>query len=424
MKTLLTGIDPGNITTKVSYLNHSGNIESFTIPTVIAPAPNVAIAYNNQVDYQDDVIEDFIHIQVNSSAMDKDENNRSWYVGESAKTSSDKMQPAISSNGDAEDKFTDKNREIFILPILAGIAVSALKNGYDNVVAPLSTGIPSKSYLKHEQSLKQRFIGVHTITFIDGLYANKTVSITINDDDAQIHAESVTTAVALMYDIVENDLMETDLRSKLLGKTYTVADLGAGTSDYAVFDENGLNKVMTRRFAEENEGELSRIGTNTYIDAMIDSVYNDPAFEKNRKTIERLSNVDSRKPSELTSREIFMKNIIKPAILEAIKLNKRPKFTFSWARVKDVDITDYVLNQMKEYAETQSSNIDAAWITANTDYMVAVGGGVLFGYYGGLNQLQKEDVIIPDLIDSQFFTSKAYLIVNYLTSMEKSGINA
>ncbi|QVY63928.1 hypothetical protein [Cytobacillus gottheilii] len=415
---LLTGIDPGNITTKVSYLDESGKTENFTIPTVIAPAPAHAVAYNQQVDKNDKTnIEDFIHIRVDSAAMDKDENNRSWYVGENAKKSPDKVQPSISQNGDAEDKFSDSNRKVFVLPVLAGIAVSALKVSKRKVIAPLSTGIPSKGYLKHEQTLKQRFVGEHTITFIDGPYAGETVLIIIKDEEAQIHAESVTTAIALMYDIENGELVETELKNKLDGTTYVISDLGAGTSDYAVFNETGLDKVMTRRFAEDNQGEMSRIGTNSYIDRIIEAVYNDPAFEQQRSVIEKTKD-DSRKPAELTSREIFMKKLIKPVIEESIRKGTAPKFTYSWARTKNVDITQHVLKEMKNYAELQSSNIELAWTMANTDHVVAVGGGVLFGHYGGLNGLEEKEVIIPDLLESQYFTSKAYLIVSYLMRLQ------
>ncbi|MDP4084714.1 MAG: hypothetical protein Q8934_08885 [Bacillota bacterium] len=415
---LMTGIDPGNITTKVSFLNVVGNIENFTIPTVIASAPESAVSYSQQVDNQEDVqIEDYIHIRVDSPAVDKDENNKSWYVGESAKKSTNKLQPNVSENGDAEEKFTDKNRKIFVLPVLSGIAVSALKAGKRHVIAPLSTGIPSKGYLKHEQTLKQRFVGEHRITFIDGPYAGETVIIEIKEDDAQIHAESVTTAIALMYDIENGELLETELKEKLAGKTYTISDLGAGTSDYAVFNENGLDKVMTRRFAEENEGEMSRIGTNPYIDRIIDAVYHDPKFEQQRAIVERLQD-ESRKPSELTSREIFMKKVVKPAIDKAFETNKNPVFKYSWARTKDVDITKHVLSEIKKYAELQIGNIDAAWVMANTDYIIAVGGGVLFGHFGGLQNLVENEVIIPDLLQSQYFTSKAYLIVSYLMNLQ------
>jgi plasmid segregation protein ParM len=423
MNKLLTGIDAGNISTKVSFLNTKGNIESFAIPTVIAPAPASAVAYNNQVDKREDVqIEDYLHIRVNSSAMDKDDNNRAWYVGESANKSTDKMQPSIDENGDAEDKFSDKNREVFVLPVLAGIAVSALKSDKTHVVAPLSIGIPSKSYLKYEQTLKQRFIGKHLITFIDGQFTDQTVTIEIHEDDAQIHAESVTTAMALMYDIKDGDLMETELSQKLEGKTYTVADLGAGTSDYAVFTENELDKVMTRRFAEENEGELSRVGTNTYIEDIIEAIYNDPAFDRNRELVERSKEPEKVRPAELTSREIFMKKIIKPVVEEALLSGKKPNFEYTWARAKNVPITKYIVDEMEKYAEKQMNNIETAWITANTDCIIAVGGGVLFGYFGGLSKLQDDEVIIPDLLESQYFTSKAYLIVNFLMNMQSQDL--
>lgn len=421
-KKLITGIDPGNITTKISYINVLGNLEDFYIPTVISKAPEISVSYG-QNDYNAkteeerfELLENNIHIRVKSSALDQDENNQTWYVGELAKGEPHRIQPAMLDNGDAEEKFSDNNRKLFILPVLAGMAIAAIRNGERFVSAPLSTGLPSGNYLKKEQSLKQRFIGKHVITFIDGPFSDEIVTIQINDDEAQIHAESVTTALALKYSIQKNELVKTPLDQQLNNDTYTIADLGAGTSDYAVFNEKGLDKVMTRFFAEKRE---NRLGTNIYIDKILENIYNDASFESQREVIEKL-NDESRKPAELTSREIFMKKIVKPSIEKAIETNKDPKFTFSWARSKDVDVTSYVLEQMQAYAEQQLLNLESAWLTANTSHLVAVGGGVLFGYFGGLKKLEEKGIIIPDLKESQYFTSRSYCIANYLMSTVNS----
>jgi|GEM_PF-1722636 len=424
---VFTGIDPGNITTKISFLNNEGNPDSFNIPTVIAKAPETAVNYNQQFDKSNtQLVEDYIHIRVKSKALGSDESNKTYYVGEIAKNSSDKIQPKMLENGDSEDKFTDNNSKVFILPILAGMAIAAIKNNQRNVIAPLSTGMPSKTYLKHEQSLKERFKGTHIITFIDGPYADQEVKIEILPNQAQIHAESVTTAIALKYDVQSFQIVETELKDKLHNKTYAISDLGAGTSDNAVFNVDGLDKVMTRILAESDN--LSRVGTNSYIDRIIDAVYNDPAFTTQREIIEQNNDVKL-KPSELTSREIFMKKIIKPVIDKVLgllkldptikdeQLKEELKFHFSWARSRNIDITEHVMKEMTTYAEKQLLNIESVWVNANTDYMLVVGGGLLFGYFGGLNKLEKRDILIPDLSDSQYFNSKAYLIINYLTNM-------
>lgn len=423
---LFTGIDPGNITTKISFLNNSGNPESFNIPTVISDAPATAVNYNSEFDKSNSkLVEDYIHIRVQSDALGKDQSNKTFYVGEIAKNSSEKEQPKMLENGNSEDKFTDSNSKVFILPVLAGMAIAAIKNGQRNVIAPLSTGMPSKSYLKHEQSLKQRFIGKHIITFIDGPYVNQEVQIDILPNQAQIHAESVTTAIALKYDVKDFHIVETQLKETLNDKTYAIADLGAGTSDYAVFNVDGLDKVMTRIFAEGNSSKLSRVATNGYIDRIIDAVYNDASFASQRAIIEQIGD-ESRKPSELTSREIFMKKIIKPVVDNVLALQKQDpnvqiedvlKFQFTWTSAKNIDITDHVTNEMKAYAEEQLLNVELAWISANTDYILVVGGGLLFGYFGGLDKLKEKGVLIPNLLDSQYFNSKAYLIINYLTNM-------
>ncbi|KEK11059.1 hypothetical protein EP18_13875 [Lysinibacillus sphaericus] len=417
--TLTAGKDPGNISTKISFINKDGNIDNFEIATVIAEAPATAVNYGGGVDGNTEIpAEDYIHARINSGSLDRSENNLTWFVGELAKNAENKVQPHVEDET-ADAKFSDDNRALFIIPVLTGMAIAALKNDETIVNVPLSIGVPSENYLKQEQSLKSRFIGQHKIDFIDGPYANKSVEINIEEDTAQIHAESVTTALALQYDIEENVLVENKFFEPIKGQTYTVADLGAGTNDYAVFNQSGLDKVLTRQFT--NNGSA---GTNVYIDRIINDVYNDEAFSKQREIIEKQNNIKL-KPAELTSRETFMKKIVKPVIKKVVNFetgeinNEEVKFTFSWANQKNVDITKHVKKHMTDYANTQIEALQGAWLNANTDHMIAVGGGVLFGYLGGLNKLKDEGIKVPDLKTSQYFTSKSYTIAAYLMNLSK-----
>lgn len=414
-KTLIIGKDSGSISTKITFLNNDGEFENFEIPTVISKAPEVALDYGGNFNSDDMAIEDYLHLRISSNSLDKDANNLTWYVGELAKNMPNKIQPAV-EDGRTEEKFSDDNRSLFIIPILTGMAVAALKNGEKVVNVPLSFGIPSESYLKSEQSLKSRFYGKHLITFVDGIHAGETVEIIIDEKTAQVHAESVTTALALKFTIKKNELVpnksfagvkETD--------SYVVADLGAGTDDYAVFEGNQLDKTLTRNFAKDKS-----IGTNAFIDNIIEDVTNDTAFEALKSHIEAKGDL-SLLPATLSSRETFMKKIVKPVmkdVLEGKIKKEKVKFMFSWANKKNVDITEHVLKHMKAYADAQLINLKETYMTASTDHMIVVGGGVLFGYLGGLDKLEDEGFIIADLENSQYFTSKSYAIAAYLKNLE------
>lgn len=417
---LIIGKDAGNISTKITYINSSGELVNFTIPTVIAKAPETAVHYGGDIEVTDVSLEDYLHVRVNSNSLDKTDNNQSWFVGDLAKDDQNKIQPVV-EDGAAEDKFSENNRKLFIIPVLTGIAVAALENGLKNVEVPLSIGLPSETYLKQEQILKQRFLGTHTITFVDGAYRNETVQIHIAPETAQIHAEAVTTVLALRLDVKKNKLVKNPLFDNLNGKPYILSDLGAGTNDSSAFDANGLNKVITRQFAAK-QGK----GTNLYIDAILEEIIQLDEFKMQREMMG--DSLSGNKSPELSSRETFMKNIIKPTVEKVVNAELKQeevKFKISWGAKRNVDITEIVLKHMKAYADEQIKILHSLWNIFDAEASIVVGGGVLFGYLGGLNNLEEQGFTLPDLANSQYFTSKSYAIAAYiLNNAAKNSVKA
>lgn len=413
LNTLLSGIDPGNTSTKTSFLNKEGNMEDFAISTIIAPAPTQAVEMkDNHKDKKEVAIEEFLHIRLTTNSLYGEEKDHTWYVGEYAKNKTGARQPNLNSEGESEEKFSDKNKALFVVPTLTSLAVAALKAGKDKVEVPLSIGVPVDSYKLKQQSLIEMFIGNHEVIFLDGPYANHKIEIVIKDGEIQV--EGVTTSIALEFSIENGECVETEI-GKEIGENYALGDLGAGTTDIAVFTENGIEKSQTKN---------TYIGTNKYIDSILDEIANLEVFAE----VKERRKASGKKGAELLpypSREKFVNDIIKPEIeryIDAVENNEQyeMKFKVSWGWKKNVDITEIVVKHITQYAQAQKDSLLVTYSDLEVDAFVLVGGGVLFGYAGGLRDLAEDyGMKFPSLKDSQYFTSRAYLIANYLNQLEK-----
>ncbi len=406
---LLTGIDPGNITTKVSYLDETGNIKDFAISTIIAPAPTRAIALkeHRSVDLP---IEEFLHVRIATDSLDGEDKDSAWYVGEYAKNKEHSRQPKIDQNGESEEKFTEQNKAIFVIPSLTAIAIAGVKTDKTEVEVPLSTGIPVETYKLREQKLLDLFYGTHTVTFIDGPYKGKVITIVINEGEIQV--ESVTTSMALEFTIKDGQCVPSEIGQEI-GQRYALGDLGAGTTDVAVFTEHGVEKTQTHNTA---------IGTNRYIDDIIAEISELEAFAEVKKhDIE-----DGHDGLAFKSREKFVNQIVKPQVdlaFESLEKNIEftPNFKVTWGWKRGIDVTDIVIKHITKYVEDQKKSLLKTYAQLDVDHFLLVGGGVLFGFNGGISVLASDEygMKFPSLRDSQYFTSRAYLIANYLTQWEK-----
>lgn len=407
---LITGIDAGNTSLKISFLDETGNIKDFAIPTVIAPAPNTAIEMKDHRTFDIDP-EEMLHVRVKTDALDGEEKDAAWYVGLYAQNKKGVRQPKVSDDGKAEQKFTETNKAIFVIPTLASIAVAAKKAGKKKVKVPLSIGETVESYKKRKDKLMDLFLGKHEVVFLDGPFKDDTVEIEIID--VEIEVESVTTSLAIEFTIENGECIETEIGKKI-GQNYALADLGAGTTDVAVFTEKGVEKSKTHG---------TNIGTNAYIDQIIREIAEKEEFKAVRQQL--LKNGRSEEEAvPFLSREKFVNEIIKPEIekvLDKPEQSYKPTYKVSWGWVKNVDVTDIVEKYLKKYAEDQKNSLLLTYAELDVNNFLLVGGGVLFGYEHGLKELAGEQygMIFPSLKESQFFTSRSFLIANYLRQLEK-----
>ncbi|HZH59655.1 MAG TPA: hypothetical protein VEY70_08780 [Metabacillus sp.] len=406
--TLITGIDAGNTTLKISFLDETGNIKDFAIPTCIAPAPSTAIEMKEHKLY-DIAAEEFLHVRVQTTALDAEERDSTWYCGLYAQDQQNVRQPKV-NNGAAEQKFSDSNKAVFVIPTLVSIAVAAMKAGKIQVRVPLFIGETVESYKRRKDKLMDLFLGKHFVTFIDGVYKDKSVEIEIVD--VEVEVESVTTSLAIEFTIVDGNCVDTELGTKI-GQNYALADLGAGTTDVAVFTEKGVDKRKTHG---------TNIGTNSYIDAMIREIALMDEFKEIRQHL--LSNgFKDEEAVPYRSREKFVNEIIRPQI-DKMLLNEdkeyKPTYKLKWGWIKNIDVTPIVEKYLSQYANSEKNSLLLTYADLDVDNFLVVGGGVLFGYYNGLKDLEdKYNMIFPSLKDSQFFTSRSYLIANYLNQYEK-----
>lgn len=406
---LIGGYDTGNNKLKVSFLDGTQNIQSFAIPTVIAIAPQtkVDLKSSNKETAEEDV--DFLHVRVSSKSLNNTDNDKAWYVGTYAKSQDEKFEPVVNSEGKTEDKLSQANKKLHLIPLFTGMAVAALRSGKNKVQVPFSGGVPIEDYkTRGEAQILEMLFGKHVITFLDGDYEGQTVELEIND--GSINVEGVHSVLALEFDIQNGEIVEVET-GKEIGENFAINDLGAGTTDKALFENGILNKVKSTN---------NDIGTNKYIDDILKEIRNHSKFDQIRKYFTKETD------SPYKTREEFIQNLVAPEMLKVINADKNkqsyePKFITKWGPVKNVDVTDIVLNGMNEYAKAQEQDLMHFWLDTGTDKMIVVGGGVLFGYLG-LRELQAHDGFIfpKNIEESSYFTSRSYLIANYLEQLEKS----
>jgi plasmid segregation protein ParM len=414
---LLGGFDTGNIKAKISFLNEKGNIESFSVPTVIAEAPPAKIdlksAPSKKNDYVNEKDEDIelLHVRIISNSLDGDARSRAWYVGAYAKDQEDRQEPTVDEMGKTEDKFSQKNKKLHLIPLFTSMAVAAARIGKEEVSVPFSGGMPIEDYkLRGEEQILEMLYGEHTVEFLDGTYEGKKIKITIND--GTMNVEGVSSVLALLFDIVNGEIVEVEGMDAEIGESYaTINDLGAGTSDNAFFEDGELNKKLSTN---------TDLGTNKYIDEIL----------KNKK--ERFMENEILKSfmtdeieSPFKTREDFIQRLVMPEVEKMIEDDTyKPTFSVKWGPVKE-NVTDIVMDGMLKYAEDQKASLMKFWFKTNADKNIVVGGGVLFGY-AGLRDLKEQDgFILPKNIqESAYFTSRSYLIANLLEQLNKEGVEA
>jgi plasmid segregation protein ParM len=413
---LLGGFDTGNIKAKISFLNEKGNIESFSVPTVIAEAPPAKIdlksAPSKKNDYVNEKDEDIelLHVRIISNSLDGDARSRAWYVGAYAKDQEDRQEPTVDEMGKTEDKFSQKNKKLHLIPLFTSMAVAAARIGKEEVSVPFSGGMPIEDYkLRGEEQILEMLYGEHTVEFLDGTYEGKKIKITIND--GTMNVEGVSSVLALLFDIVNGEIVEVEGMDAEIGESYAINDLGAGTSDNAFFEDGELNKKLSTN---------TDLGTNKYIDEILKNIKE--RFMENEIL---KSFMTDEIESPFKTREDFIQRLVMPEVEKMIEDDTyKPTFSVKWGPVKEC-VTDIVMDGMLKYAEDQKASLMKFWFKTNADKNIVVGGGVLFGY-AGLRDLKEQDgFILPKNIqESAYFTSRSYLIANLLEQLNKEGVEA
>jgi plasmid segregation protein ParM len=415
---LLGGFDTGNIKAKISFLNEKGNIESFSVPTVIAEAPPAKIdlksAPSKKNDYVNEKDEDIelLHVRIISNSLDGDARSRAWYVGAYAKDQEDRQEPTVDEMGKTEDKFSQKNKKLHLIPLFTSMAVAAARIGKEEVSVPFSGGMPIEDYkLRGEEQILEMLYGEHTVEFLDGTYeGKKKIKITIND--GTMNVEGVSSVLALLFDIVNGEIVEVEGMDAEIGESYAINDLGAGkTSDNAFFEDGELNKKLSTN---------TDLGTNKYIDEILKNIKE--RFMENEIL---KSFMTDEIESPFKTREDFIQRLVMPEVEKMIEDDTyKPTFSVKWGPVKE-NVTDIVMDGMLKYAEDQKASLMKFWFKTNADKNIVVGGGVLFGY-AGLRDLKEQDgFILPKNIqESAYFTSRSYLIANLLEQLNKEGVEA
>ncbi|BCC21313.1 hypothetical protein BC30090_p202 (plasmid) [Bacillus cereus] len=413
---LLGGFDTGNIKAKISFLNEKGNIESFSVPTVIAEAPPAKIdlksAPSKKNDYVNEKDEDIelLHVRIISNSLDGDARSRAWYVGAYAKDQEDRQEPTVDEMGKTEDKFSQKNKKLHLIPLFTSMAVAAARIGKEEVSVPFSGGMPIEDYkLRGEEQILEMLYGEHTVEFLDGTYEGKKIKITIND--GTMNVEGVSSVLALLFDIVNGEIVEVEGMDAEIGESYAINDLGAGTSDNAFFEDGELNKKLSTN---------TDLGTNKYIDEILKNIKE--RFMENEIL---KSFMTDEIESPFKTREDFIQRLVMPEVEKMIEDDTyKPTFSVKWGPVKE-NVTDIVMDGMLKYAEDQKASLMKFWFKTNADKNIVVGGGVLFGY-AGLRDLKEQDgFILPKNIqESAYFTSRSYLIANLLEQLNKEGVEA
>lgn len=411
---LIGGFDTGNTQEKISFINTNGDVESFAIPTVIAEAPPAKVDLKSnpskKAESSNDQDIELLHVRIISNSLDADARNRAWYVGTYAKDKDKRYEPVVDENGKTEEKFSQGNKKLHLIPLFTSMAVAALRTNREEVIVPFSGGMPIEDYkLRGEEKILDMLYGEHIVEFIDGTYEGKTVKVKIND--GTINVEGVTSILALMFDIQKGEIVEVEGMDEEIGENFAINDLGAGTADNALFENGELNKTLSTN---------TDLGTNKYIDEILIGIRE--RFMENEMLKNFMSN---QADGPFRTREEFIQKSVIPEVAKIIKDEKySPSFTVKWGPVK-IDVTDIVIKGMNEYAEDQKNALMNFWFKTNAEKMIVVGGGVLFGYIGLRELSKQEGFLLPKNIqESAFFTSKSYLIANLLEQLSKYGVEA
>ncbi|MDC0764178.1 hypothetical protein POF51_26005 [Brevibacillus sp. AG] len=420
---LFSGGDAGNTNIKVSYLDNSGNIKDLIIPTIIANAPaHISdLGSSKAVNPTDN-----IHILLKPIDTDGFIKGGYYFVGLAAKLSENPVE--------AQDSVHKHDSQLHMIALITGEAIAGLENGLEGkVVAPPSYGLPVELVKSGASaSFLNRMKGSFEITFIDGFYKGKTITIKHEVDENRpvrdyIHAEATKAGLGLGFDIKKFELEENDVDESIVDpeKPLIINDPGGVTCDIAVFEANGINPTLSTTYIEvPKEFEQAnlekyvgkKVGGNHVVETLQELV------NKAIVDVHKENNLPIFNDSFFRDRAEFIDVVLKPYTESLVKGEKEPKIVRSFGYVANLDLTDIVVPVLDEYGEmiyylNMLTRQKASTIQNN---MIA-GGGVILGYKvlrerqqlangSKLYELPPED----KLHISIYINSRGYLVESFL----------
>jgi plasmid segregation protein ParM len=380
---LLAGIDSGSSDVKTSYLTKDGNVEDFSIPSCIAIVKGgPSHLSSGRKDKSIDPTE-HIHIHLTSPALSDKEGY--FLVGTEAKKDPNPIET---------DQNTPKYQSMVnIITLLVSEALAALQNDMENeVYIRPSIGLPVNDIKsKHDVQYLIRIKGQHTIKFLDGVYAGKTITIIHEIDESNpalhVHAESTRCTLGLGAVVTNFELEESDM-SHMFDESVIISDFGGKTVDIAVIEEDGLNDRFTQTFVDTPDAYFEKlnvdpsllrkkVGANPYIDQVIDDVN---GFIT--RTVKEAGEEVFEGETFFRNRNELIEKILKPYTKALFDGVQNPTMTYNYFG-QPIDVTEVVLPTIESYGEIiYFTNVVARNIARSSEarYNVLTGGGVLLGF--------------------------------------------
>jgi len=424
---LLSGGDAGNTNIKISYLNNSGDIEDLIIPTTIAKAPSHISDLGSSKAFNPT---DNIHILLKPIDTDGFIKGGYYYVGQAAKLSDNPIE--------AQDSIHKHDSQPHMIALITGEAIAALNKGLEGTVAvPPSYGLPVELVKSGASaSFLNRLKGSFELTFIDGFYKEKTITIKHEVDEnrpvrAYIHAEATKAGLGLGFDIKEFELAENNVDESIVDpeQPLIINDPGGVTCDIAVFEANGINPTLSTTYVEVpkefEQADLAtyvgkKVGGNHVVETLQEIV------NKAIIAVHKENNLPIFSDSFFRDRAEFIDIVLKPYTEALVKGEEQPKIVRSFGYVKDLDLTDIVVPVLDEYGEMiYYLNMFTRQKASTIQNNMIAGGGVILGYKvlrerqqlpngSKLYELPPEDKLFIAI----YINSRGYLVESFLNNPE------
>lgn len=255
----------------------------------------------DRVEYYDATQQDFIRnliVDINSNALNQSQNK--YFVGLSA-TEKENVSSVAKNN----QKANSDRSIILLLTLLAYDAVQD-NRGVTNIQIQydvVSTALPTRQVRRDREELKNKLLGVHTVTFHD-VPGGSDITVRISILDVVVGIEGSTAYVALIRDADTLKIKD----AGLMRETLLIADMGGDSTDFV--------GIRNNKIVDGIEGEI--FGVNTYLDRIIQDVENRTGFRfPSRYSLEkRLALGNQHWKVVVNQEDVNITNCIEPHLIE------------------------------------------------------------------------------------------------------------